>query len=72
MTMNFSQGLLISRLKTSPDSAPPNLIVAKLALERSAQRELVGGGRRFRERRDSPPEIDAESGGDSSDNEHEI
>ncbi len=42
-----------------------------LALERSAQRELAGAGRRFRERRDRPPKIDAESDGQSSENDDE-
>ena len=43
-----------------------------LAVERSEQRELAGGGRRFRERRDNPPEIETDSSGDSSENENEI
>jgi bifunctional UDP-N-acetylglucosamine pyrophosphorylase/glucosamine-1-phosphate N-acetyltransferase len=40
-----------------------------LALERGEQREHAGGARRFRERRDRPPEIEAESSGDGNENE---
>ncbi len=42
-----------------------------LALERSEQTELAGGGRRFRERRDKPPKGEAEPASDKSENENE-
>jgi len=42
-----------------------------LALERSEQTELAGGARRYRERRDRPPEVEADSDNEMNENESE-